>query len=181
MVLPLSRLLLLVLLLLCLRLRWERLFADRAKIHPRAGLLALCAGALLLTPHAIRARFGGEPQLPDDIYPKEEIAWLVEHVPGERIYNHWNFGGYTIFAARGRVKTFIDGREIIAYPKAVIEDYIRIGNEKYITQKYNLRVAFMPRYIPASLTYFDASPEWEKAFSGKVGNIYIKKEANAAP
>ncbi len=137
--------------------------------------MAVVAACIAASPPALRLRFGGAPEIPGDIFPREEIAYLAEHYPGAHVYNHWNFGGYLIFAARDSLKILIDGRADTAYPPEVINAYNRIGNQPELVRQYDLRVALMPRYIPQSLIYFEVSPEWKKVFEGKVGKVYERR------
>jgi hypothetical protein len=121
------------------------------------------------------SRWPRDTRFPDDIAPLEEIAYVKENFPGEKLFNHWNFGGFIIFETRGAIPVLVDGRAETAYPSDLLSLYHTYGSEKEIIDRYKLRVAMMPRYSPANLIYFDTSPEWKLAFSGKVANVYVRK------
>lgn len=59
-----------------------------------------------------------------DRYPEEEIAWVNEVKPDERVLNYYNWGGYIILHAPG-YKLFFDGRANTLYDEKIYYDYHR--------------------------------------------------------
>ena len=49
-----------------------------------------------------------------DRYPEEEVVWINEVKPGERVFNRYNWGGYLMLYAPG-YKTIFDGRANTLY------------------------------------------------------------------
>lgn len=153
----------------------ERCQTDCAPPRVQKQAIIMAVVALIALWPASAMRWPSGTGFPADIAPTEEIVYIAKHFPGERIYNHWNLGGFLIFHTRGAVKVMIDGRAGTAYPPEALLPTIEFNREREVVERYDLRVALMPRYIPNQLSYFEASPDWKLAFSGKVANVYIRR------
>lgn len=71
------------------------------------------------------------------LYPSDEILAEVRKDNNERLYNHYNFGGYLVYK---EVPVFIDGRADI-YSSSNLEDFLTITRCNYgfeeLLDKYN--------------------------------------------
>ena len=56
----------------------------------------------------------------------EDAGYLQKHFADARVLNHWNIGGYLIFATHGTVRPFVDGRAATAYPDDLLHDYFKL-------------------------------------------------------
>jgi hypothetical protein len=137
-------------------------------------LLAMLACILLLANrHLAHAQ-----ELPASRWPKAEIAYVAQHYPDRNLMNHWNYGSYIIYQARGRVKPFIDGRAETAYPPSVFADFDRLYatlNWPQLLKKYNISVVLWPKIDNKMLTFFREAPDWQLAYEGELAAVYVKK------
>lgn len=152
---------------------WNHVKAPDAARKP-AALLAITA-ALIFCFSPLLARFLPATNHWPATYPETEIDYLLHHHSGERIYNHWNLGGYLIAGLKGQSKILIDGRAETAYPPEIISLYNSIGNEQQLIDRYDLKVAIMPNYLPSDMVFFNVHPAWRKAFVGNAATIYERK------
>lgn len=151
--------------------------ADLAlpRVRGAAGAL-LCALALLLvSPPGRDWRFPQGITLAEDLFPVRETAYLLEHYPHRRIFNHWNFGGYLIFAARGVLPIWIDGRAETAYPLPVIRAFARQEEWDALSRDYGADIALMPRYMPMLIALFSQNPGWKQVYSGPAAIIFERR------
>gem|GEM_PF-6532978 len=149
--------------------------ADMRALVP--GRVASAASALLvlLSPAVVRSQFSGDVDWPSQMYPKQEIAYLIDHLGGRRFYNHWNFGSFLIFDAAGRLPVFIDGRGATAYPPSLLQE-MRDVPLLQILDKYQIEVALIPLYAKDQQALLDeANSGWERELTGASGIIYRRK------
>jgi tetratricopeptide (TPR) repeat protein len=58
-----------------------------------------------------------------DVYPEDEVAWLKETFPDERVLNYYNWGGFILLHSPDS-KIFIDGRANTLYDEVIYQDYL---------------------------------------------------------
>jgi hypothetical protein len=141
---------------------------------PVAALAAPILALLVALPLLWHARFPQGPRFPDGIYPVQATRWLADHGRDKRILNHWNYGGYILFATQGVVPVFIDGRAANAYPDTVLNDYDRLLDTRdwqTILTKYRIDMVLWPDALPEP--YF-AAHGWHVAFHGPVATVYAR-------
>jgi len=160
---------------------------------------ALITLALLFSPLPERALWPQPADFASGLAPKEEIAFIEANYPALRFLNSYNFGGYLIYARRGKIPVFIDGRATTAYPWQVAEDYIafhRMGIPdpaqekkngaassgiewprivKHLREHYGVQGFFLPRNDPQRLL-LQLDPAWKLVFEGKDAVIFVAAE-----
>lgn len=108
-----------------------------------------------------------------------EIAFLREHHPKARLFNHYNLGGILVYEAPD-LQPFIDGRAETAYPPAVIAEYLQFlsaapGWEK-IFDHYHIDVVMMPLELPLAVDRFAQRKGWKEAYRGPMAAIFVKEK-----
>ncbi len=143
--------------------------------------LALALSCVLL-PFLVRYRMNGKIDWAPEMDPKAEIAFLLQHHPGERIFNEWNFGAFIILHAAGRIPVFIDGRAGTAYPPQLFDDYVNkylspSGNWNQLLDEYQLDLALVARYRLRALEFFRKQQCWQKIFEGTAAVIFERRNS----
>jgi hypothetical protein len=122
------------------------------------------------------------------LQPRETFSnprGLIAHIPPELraqpVLNEYSMGGPLILAG---VRPFIDGRADM-YGDAFFSDYLKITDGDWPTfkravGKYRIRWTMLQndnRLVPK----LDASPDWKRVYSDKVGVIHVRRSAPALP
>jgi hypothetical protein len=121
-------------------------------------------GALLIGALVGWASYATRPHvLNADIYPIQAVEQLQRTRPDARVFAHYGWGGYVIWAlhdAGGRV--FVDGRNDM-YSQQILEDYSRIaaaeGDWRGLLDSYEVSAIIVPpdSYLAAALR---SDPTW---------------------
>lgn len=153
----------------------------RALNKPRLRLMLSAAALLLIS--AVQSGFllrwlhPKGMDFAENIRPKEEIAFVLAHYPDTRFMTFYDYGGYIIYATRGRFKVFIDGRGEAAYPPEAVKDYITFNDTspglRKVLDKYAIEGLFVPK-LPEGVTE-DRYPEFDLVHSGEIVNVFIRK------
>lgn len=149
----------------------------RGEVHSLVSLRATnWASALLVltSPALAMVAFSGPVAWPGQMYPKREIAYLVEHLDGRPFFNHWNFGSFLIFDAAGKIPVFIDGRGATAYPPELLQE-MRDLSLLQILDRHHIEVAFIPVYDKNHQAELDSDARWERELTGASGIIYRRR------
>jgi hypothetical protein len=100
------------------------------------------------------------------------------------VLNHWNYGGYVIFRARGELPVFVDGRAATVYPDSVLRDYFELitrdVNEdawKTVLEKYHVDAVLWPKAHTPLAAFLVGKLGWTEAYSGKFANVYVRPRA----
>ncbi len=143
--------------------------------HIRVVFLLLLAAVIVKS--LMEYRFPHAANLPDSLWPKEEIAFIENHYRDKNLINHWNYGSFIIYQTRGRVRPYIDGRAGSAYPLSLFEIQARMYHTRDWTEAlktYNIGAVLWPKQDATMLAYFDGRQGWKKAFEGKLAVVYVK-------
>ncbi len=115
--------------------------------------------------------------------PVAEVEYLRTHHKGERLFSHYGYGGYIIYAARGELPIMMDGRANTAYSLAVTKDFLQVdGFQKdwpEVLKRYGVRVALMPKYSnvkkkePYHADWYFAHAGWKLVYSGENANVFV--------
>jgi len=140
------------------------------------GLLILC-----FLPFLYWRVVPAHPGLPP-IYPEAELTYVQKHVPQARLLNHWNYGGFIIFRARGEIPVFVDGRAATAYPDSLLRDYFQLitwdvdaSAWEAVLEKYHIDTVLWPKVHTALTEFLVGKRGWTLAYYGDIANVYIKK------
>jgi hypothetical protein len=120
------------------------------------------------------------PGLPP-IYPDTELAYLERNFPHARLLNHWNYGGFLIFAGRGNPRLFVDGRAATAYPDDLLRDYFGLVSWevdeaawKRVLAKYGIDAVLWPKAHAQLASFLVGKENWTQVYSGNVASLYVK-------
>jgi hypothetical protein len=120
------------------------------------------------------------PGLPP-IYPDAELAYLERNFADARLLNHWNYGGFLIFAGRGNPRVFVDGRAATAYPDDLLRDYFGLVTWEVdeaawncVIAKYGIDAVLWPKAHAQLASFLVGKENWTKVYSGNVASLYVK-------
>ncbi len=162
---------------------WRILWNLGADMMPSFGrfsawVVAIAAGALLLTPSAWWPR-----DFPERSFPVSLVRTEAARLAGARVFTSDQWGDYLIYRGWPRQKVFIDGRSD-SYGRAIAEDYLALMNGRRGWEgqfrKYQFDMALVPIDWPL-VSLLDEDPAWRRVREDKVGVIYEKIDQRAAP
>lgn len=149
----------------------------------RTGAAALINGALLIgvltlgvAAAVLRALPATQRIAIAEVQPVAEVAWLVDHDAGERVFNFYEWGGY-LGLHRPWLAVFIDGRADV-YGEEPIDRYvatISLSSDPQRTfDEYAIDHVLFPVDSPLA-GWLDASAGWERVHSGPLGAIWLRR------
>ncbi len=166
---------------------WRRKQEEYARdlARPRAvwvtgGACVLFAGLLCVPAvrHGLVAPVAPDPAL----IPVVEVAYLLEHHRGERLFSHYGYGGYIAYASSGALPIMMDGRANTVYSHAVTKDFLQVDQFREdwsaVLTRYGVRVVLLPRYADAKTKtpyhgqWYMTQAGWKPVFSGEVATVY---------
>lgn len=113
---------------------------------------------------------------PVSLYPQAALRYVEKNLSSGKLINDWNFGGFIIYKARGKVKVWIDGRAATVYPDKVILDWTRLQSEtKKVLNEYRPDMVFIGNKRPAN-DYLETSNEWKKVYFDPVSNVFVREK-----
>ena len=141
------------------------------------GALSIAAG-LIAALALLRFAPGQFRRVPDATrggYPVAAAAWLRDDLPGARLFNEYNWGGYLDDALYPRPNVFIDGREEM-YGDALFGTYIatmaaRAGWEQTLAA-WRVDAVIVKPHSPLARA-LAGDPGWHKAFADTTAVIYV--------
>ena len=149
---------------------------DKNRPVLNAALITLfAAGVLAFFPSAASLQ-----RLIDRNQPRRAVDYLRAHpVPGP-MFNDDYWGGYLIWAWRGKHKVFIDGRSDAYEPSGVLADYIQIiqpaPDALALLEKHGVRSCLVES--SGSLrVLLDAQPAWGRVYEDDLSVVYVRAKA----
>jgi len=112
-------------------------------------------------------------------FPVAAAEHLLRRPPG-RVFNHYAWGGYLIWAWRAHpaYRVFIDGRAD-AYPQTVFRDYLSIERLEpewqSLLNRYGIDVVLYPAGRPLSLM-LRQTPGWERVYVDTVAEVFVRRK-----
>lgn len=155
---------------------WRETLASRRIVRSMPGL-AVAAMLLVMSGYATRWQFPHGVAFPPVYAPTEAAAFILREYPHQRFMTHYNFGGYLIYATRGGIPIFVDGRCEVAYPPATLRDYLTFDllqpGWQEVLQRWHIDGAL----LPPSPVYDEAlaSIGWRKVFSSASADVFVKQ------
>lgn len=124
--------------------------------------------------------------LPATNAPKAETDFILQHYPYIRFFTHYDFGGYIIYATRGKLPIFIDGRASTAYPRELIQDYLDVIYPRPTTPEFappSVEDIFAKYKVGGVMTHrgdildrlLSINPLWQKVYEGKTASVIVRK------
>lgn len=151
----------------------EKRESLRPAISPRAAFAAAFLPALLALFLPIRPNEGAS-------YPAGLLAAVPPELRSRPVFNEYGFGGPLILAG---VRPFIDGRADM-YGDAFFKEYSRIEGGDFArftkaADRYGIQWTMMQNADKRLIAALDASPDWRRHASDKVGVIHVRRAAPA--
>jgi hypothetical protein len=116
-----------------------------------------------------------------ELLSEQDVRYLETHFPHARLLNHWNYGGILIFADRGTIPVFVDGRAATAYPDALLRDYFPLGQVEVnetawdkLIAKYKIDTVLWVRTHEELRRFLVEKRGWREAYTGQYVSIYVK-------
>jgi len=113
--------------------------------------------------------------------PYDAIQFILKNYKDKRLLNYHGYGGYITYYSDNRIKTFIDGRNITAYPpevwKGIVDLHINKSNDEVllnaIVKKYKIDGIFIPN---AQASIFPGlEKNWRMVYRDEIASIYLLK------
>lgn len=125
--------------------------------------------------------------------PDGALDFIARELPGIRIYNTYDFGGYMIYRERGATPVFVDGRADTAYPREVLADAVVLGSMRSwrigrrsapedwaeVADKYRLD-GFLIRPRGRRYEALRASADWKRVYCDETAVIFMRADDEKA-
>lgn len=114
--------------------------------------------------------------------PRSLIAHIPPELKGQPVFNGYSFGGPLILAG---VRPYIDGRADM-YGDDHIRGYVAMVNHAdrrsfdRAIERYGIRWMLLPPNARL-VAMLDASPEWMRIYSDRVGVIHVRRSGRGSP
>jgi hypothetical protein len=138
---------------------------------PRAPVPALLNGLILLAMVAFAGVHAAQviqrqPQIETERFPARAVAFLQNHPPSGRIFNHYDWGGYLIWKLYPSTPVFIDGRADL-YGQQLFDQFAETyqfkGAWQQPFQRWAIDTVIVPPDSPLA-TGLRSSPDWTVAY-----------------
>jgi hypothetical protein len=110
--------------------------------------------------------------------PRSLIAAVPRELRSQPLFNEYSFGGPLILAG---IRPYIDGRADM-YGDAFFHDYARIADGdmrrfQRAADRHAIQWTMLQPGNARLIAALDASPEWKRLHSDKVGVIHVRRTA----
>jgi hypothetical protein len=118
--------------------------------------------------------------------PARCAAFLAKYPPPGRMWNHFNFGGYFVYALAPAQKVFIDGRNDTVYSDAFFDETARAVSDPQalFDQLERYRIGYvvvlcsnLTELRPASLV---GHPAWQIVYMDDVAAVFVRRGPDTA-
>lgn len=157
-------------------------FSSREQAAPAASSSWGWIGGGVLAALAIVGVRAAIPLTPKESYsnPRSLIAHIPPELRSQPVFNEYSMGGPLILAG---IKPFIDGRSDM-YGDAYTAEYLKIvdGDPKAFdraVKRYDICWTMLQTGDRLN-ALLDASPDWERIYSDRVGVIHVRRQAAPA-
>jgi hypothetical protein len=171
----------------------DQVYATDLARPAARGAFALISALFIVAAFAPAAqRSMSEPgkafaEIPDEDAPEAALDYLDAHHRDARIFADYGYGGYILYRDGGGRKVFLDGRADTAYPRAVIEDAIKIGHWdikmrpdeesraewRRLVDRYQID-GFLTRNGGQLAGELELDTDWRRVFRDKHVAIYVR-------
>ena len=118
---------------------------------------------------------GAQHRAISEVLPVAAVDWLIEHDPGVRVFNRYEWGGYLGLIRPDR-QIFIDGRADI-YGDEIILPYVEVISVNQDPGAYLDRHAIDHVLYPADSTlghWLEESPAWRAVYEDEVASVWVR-------
>ena len=151
---------------------------------PRGGRLVI---EILIAVVAIGfARYSGvlSPGIDATDNPADAVNFMNSHRLTGNVLADFAWGQYVIWHGAPGTKVFIDSRYDLAYPPAVIRDYLELANNlaggSHTLAAYPHDFVLVKRNSPA-VKLMDSQRDWRLIYSDDTARLYARANSPAAP
>ncbi|MFH1017445.1 MAG: hypothetical protein V1798_04585 [Pseudomonadota bacterium] len=114
-------------------------------------------------------------------FPKAAADLIQEELPGSRLFNVLEDGGYLLFRLRGESKVFVDGRTFILYPMSITMESVEALSSRAswdrITREHDIDVAVLPMRDPDRFASFlSGDPRWPVVFFDDYHVVHVRSD-----
>lgn len=108
------------------------------------------------------------------VFSERMPAYIRDHYPEERLFTHYDIGGYLIWRLWPEKKVFIDSKNW-AYERSFRNEYLR-SSPPEMMKRYNLDLAVIPLTSAWNYYLFVPSPQWRLLKYDQGMALYGKKK-----
>jgi hypothetical protein len=112
----------------------------------------------------------------ESTYPAAGAAYVTEHLPGARLYNEYNWGGYLVYKLPAENPIFIDGRTDF-YRAKLLNDYATIGQLQPgwedLMRQYGIDAVLLRKNSRLAVRLREDSG-WQEVFTGDVETVLVR-------
>ena len=134
----------------------------------------VAGGVLILVMWFLGALSGWQPSHAG--YPSRGAAYIQEELPGVRLLNDYNWGGYLIDQVYPSAKVFVDGRTDLYGPR-LIRDYATLAQGEPgwqdLLARYEVEAVLMPSHSELS-RLLRHDPAWQEVVVGDVESLFVR-------
>ncbi len=160
---------------------------QKPDIRIMASVMAIVAVVSITLPYPRDSILKEPIGFPVKNFPVKEAAYIAEHYPNLRFFNHYNIGGYLDYLWHGKVKVFVDGRANSLYSEDLLNDYTEFvenygfgGRAKTIASEYKLDGLIIPNN-DKNAGLWRWNTDWNIAYVGDVATVYLRKDLPLPP
>jgi hypothetical protein len=117
----------------------------------------------------------------------EDGGYLQNNFANARVLNHWNIGGYLIFATHGTVRPFVDGRAATAYPDDLLHDYFKLVSWEIdeaawdmVLDKYRIDAVLWVKAHEQLRQFLVERRGWREQYAGAYVTVYVRPQSSLA-
>ena len=151
---------------------------GRVPAGGRGTINAVLAGLVMVAGIGIgldRVTPAAQQRATSEVLPMAAVHWLIEHDPGDRVFNRYEWGGYLGLMRPDR-PIFIDGRADI-YGDEIILPYVEVISVNADPGAYFDRHEIDHVLYPADSTlghWLEESPEWRAVYEDGVAAVWVR-------
>ena len=163
---------------------WSSLTATRRRVENRfVGLMNLSLVVLAIAGSFYAVVTWGEQahrqpstSIGSISYPAAEARFIQSSFPKARMLNHYDYGGYLIYALGPDIPVFIDGRADV-YGRARVADFLTMAwlkpGWRAMLDRYQIDLVLFPTRSPL-IQALTLDEGWKEAFRGKTESVFVR-------
>jgi hypothetical protein len=141
-------------------------------------LVLVVALAVVKTWQPLQTTFN-EARLQETL-PAGAVAWIEEHQPEGKMFNHYNWGGYLIWQLWPDYRVFVDGRTDL-YGNDLLRNYLKVQAAQpgfdHVLDAYDVDWVLMLSGGALS-TQLACRTAWSEVYQDDVATIWIRSLAS---
>jgi hypothetical protein len=140
------------------------------------GLIGLVVVAVLMANGVRFDLWGGDYSFREPAFPIRAVEHLKPLLPGKRMFNDAQWGGYLSFCCWPEVKTFVDGR-VDMFGEAYMRGYYRAidakpGWKEFFDQ-YRIDLVMIDAARPLAY-WLEHDPDWRLLYRDETAVVFVR-------